>query len=108
MVRAGFLALLAATLMLSSGVVGQDQKDEKKVDPPVKVKGRLPANWGRLGLSDSQVQAIYRVQNKHNEEIAKLKEKIKELEAARERESKAILTTEQKKRLDDILTGKDK
>ena len=43
-----------------------------------------------------------------NEEINKLEAKIKELKAAREKEEKAVLTAEQKKRLEEILTGKDK
>jgi hypothetical protein len=109
------LALLTALLVLSSGSVGQDTKPKEepkktnaKDEPPVKVKGRLPANWGKLGLSDTQVQDIYKIQIKHNDEIDKLKAKIKELETTRDKEMKAVLTAEQKKRLDDILTGKDK
>ena len=74
----------------------------------IKVKGTLPSNWGKLGLTDAQVQEVYKIRNKHNDEIDRLKAKIKELETARDKESKAVLTTDQKKRLDDILTGKDK
>lgn len=113
MYRAGFLALFACLLVLSGGLVGQDKKDEpkkedKKTDASIKVKGMLPSNWGKLGLSDAQVQEVYKIRGKHNDEIDKLKAKIKELETARDKESKAVLTPEQKKRLDDILTGKDK
>lgn len=113
MYRAGFMALFTCLLVLSGGLVGQDKKDdpkkdEKKTDPSVKVKGTLPANWGKLGLSDAQVQEVYKIRNKHNDEIDKLKVKIKDLETARDKESKAVLTADQKKRLDDILTGKDK
>jgi Spy/CpxP family protein refolding chaperone len=61
-----------------------------------------------LGLTDTQVQSIYKIQNKHNTEIEKLKAKINELETTRDKEMKAVLTPEQKKRLDDILTGKEK
>lgn len=116
--RCGFLALFACLLVLSSGLVGQEKKedpkkddkkvDSKKEDPPAKLKGVLPPNWKKLGLTDAQVQDIYKVQNKYNEEISKLEAKIKELKAAREKEEKAILTPDQKKRLDEILTGKDK
>ncbi len=116
--RAGFLALLTCMLVLSGGLVGQEKKqdpkkdekkaDEKKADPPAKLKGVLPPNWKKLGLTDAQVQEVYKVQGKYNEEIAKLDAKIKELKAAREKEEKAVLTAEQKKRLEEILTGKDK
>ena len=111
MFRASLFALLTCLLVLSAGTFGQDTKpkeEPKKSDPPAKVKGTLPANWGKLGLTDTQVQEIYKIRNKHNEEIAKLKAKIAELESTRDKESKAVLTAEQKKRLDEILTGKDK
>jgi hypothetical protein len=109
MYRACLLALFSCLLVLSGGLVGQDKKDEpKKDDPPVKVKGTLPQNWKKLGLTDAQVQEVYKVQSKYNEEIAKLDAKIKELKAARDKEEKAILTPEQKKRLEEILIGKDK
>ncbi len=116
MFRAGLLALFTAMLVLSGGLVGQDTKpkDEKKdppvkaKEPPVKVKGTLPANWGKIGLTETQVQDIYKIRNKANDEITKLKAKIAELETTRDKDSKAVLTPEQKKRLEDILTGKDK
>lgn len=119
MFRASLLALFTGLLVLSGGVVGQDtktkeepKKEDKKADkkdePPAKTKGVLPANWKKVGLTDAQVQDIYKVQAKHNDEIDKLEAKIKEHKATRDKEMKAILTPDQKKRLDDILTGKDK
>ena len=54
------------------------------------------------------MQKIYKVQNKYDDEIDKLQAKIAELKETRTKESKAILTPEQKKRLDEILTGKEK
>ena len=106
MFRSTVLALLSCLLILSTGLVGQDNK--AKEEPPVKVKGTLPANWGKLGLTEKQVQEIYKIRNKANDEITKLRAKITELEAGRDKDSKAVLTAEQKKRLDEILTGKDK
>ena len=115
MFRAALLALFTGLVVLTGGSIGQEPKTKtdpkaevKKEEPPVKVKGTLPPNWGKLGLTDAQVQEIYRTRNKYNDEIAKLKAKITELEATRDKESKAVLTAEQKKRLEDILTGKDK
>ena len=117
MYRAGFLALFTCLLVLSGGLVGQDKKedpkkDEKKTDkkeePTAKLKGVLPANWKKLGLTDAQVQEVYKVQSKYNEDIAKLESKIKELKAAKEKDERAVLTSEQKKRLEEILIGKDK
>jgi peptidoglycan hydrolase CwlO-like protein len=115
MFRACVLALFTALLVLSGGTLGQDAKwkeESKKIvkkdESPTRVKGVLPPNWKKLGLSDSQVQDIYRVQNKHNEEIDKLEARIKELKATRDKEMRAVLTPDQKKRLDEILTSKGK
>lgn len=102
-------AMLGAMFVLSGGLVGQEKKkdDAKKDDPPVKFKGMLPPNWGKLGLSDEQKQNIYKIQNKHDAEIDKLEAKIKELKDARLKEMRAVLTADQKKRLEDLLL-KDK
>ncbi|AWM38067.1 hypothetical protein GobsT_38480 [Gemmata obscuriglobus] len=120
MLRARLFALFTVLVVLSgNGLIGQDaKKDEKKTEAPkkldkadepaAKAKGVLPANWKRLGLSDSQVQDVYKVQGKYNSEIDKLESKIKEIKAARDKDLKALLTPEQKKRLEDIQTGKDK
>jgi hypothetical protein len=105
MTRARTLALLAGLFALTAGLAAQEPK---KDDPPGKVKGTLPPKWKDLGLSSDQVQQIYKIRNKHDEEIGKLEAKIAELKAAKEKESKAVLTADQKKRLEDILLGKDK
>lgn len=109
MFRAGLFALAAALAVLSTDLSGQDKKDDKKpTEPAGKVKGVLPPNWKKIGLTDAQVQEVYKIQNKYNDKIDELTAKIAELKATRDKEMKGVLTAEQKKRLDDILTGKDK
>ncbi len=94
------LALLAGVVLVTNnGLHSQDKKD------PPKVKGQLPANWGKLDLSVDQKQAIYKVQAKYKEEIAKLQEKIREIQAEERREMVKLLTPEQKKKLELIATG---
>jgi Spy/CpxP family protein refolding chaperone len=112
MFRACVPVLFGAMLVLSGGLSGQEKDDPKpaKKDEggPTKFKGQLPPNWKKIGLTDEQVQTVYKIQSKHNEEIDKLEAKIKEHKAARDKELKAVLTPEQKKRLEEILLGKDK
>ena len=106
--------LLGGLLVLSSdAIVGQeakkdDPKTAKKDEPPTKFKGMLPPNFKKIGLSEAQVQEVYKIQGKYNSEIDKYEAKIKALKGTRDKEVRAVLTPEQKKRLDDILTGKDK
>ncbi|QDU21115.1 hypothetical protein [Urbifossiella limnaea] len=100
-------AVVTAVLVAGGGSVAQDaKKDTKKADPAPKAKGFLPQNYGKLGLTDTQKQQVYEVQAKYNTEIDKLDAKIRELKAARDKEVKAVLTPEQKKRLEEILLGK--
>jgi Spy/CpxP family protein refolding chaperone len=79
--------------------------DPKKEDPKV-VKGQLPPNWKLLGLTDKQVQEIYKIQGKYNDEIDTLEAKIKELKDKMSKERATVLTAEQKKRLEEILKEK--
>ena len=120
MIRVSMLAfLLGGLLVLSAdGLIGQEAKKEdpkakkddakgtKKDEPPVKIKGQLPANYKELGLSDAQVQEIYKLQAKYGAELAQLKAKEEEVKATREREIRAVLTPDQKKRLEEIQTSK--
>jgi hypothetical protein len=111
MLRGLLPAVLTALLVAGGGSVAQEKKDAKELkqsDPVVKAKGVLPPSWSKLGLTDTQRQDVYNVQSKYNTEIDKLDAKIKELKAARDKELKAVLTPEQKKRLEGILLGKDK
>lgn len=111
MLRGLLPAVFTALLVVSGGSVAQEKKDAKdlkKDDPAPKAKGVLPPSWSKLGLTDTQRQDVYNVQSKYNTEIDKLDAKIKELKAARDKELKAVLTPEQKKRLEGILLGKDK
>ncbi len=109
MSRIAMCLLFSALFVLSGGLVGQEPKkdDAKKDDPPVKAKGVLPPNWKKIGLSDDQVQNIYKIQGKYNEEIDKLEAKIKELKGTKDKEMKAVLSADQKK-LEELLVGKDK
>ncbi len=110
MPRLCLLALLGAMFVLSGGLVGQEKKDDpkKKNDPPAKAKGMLPSNWTKLGLSDDQKQQVYKVQAKYAADIKKLKDQIEELESAKLKDMRAVLTADQKKKLEEIVLGKDK
>jgi len=114
MLRASMFAFLLGTLLVLSadGLVGQEKKDDpkaaKKDEPAGKVKGQLPPNYKKLGLTDAQVQDIYKIQAKYAAELAALKAKEDAVKATRDKEIRAVLTPEQKKRLEELQTGKDK
>jgi len=115
MSRVAALLVLTALLITSVGVSQEKanpkkeepaKKDEKKDQPVTKAKGTLPANWGKLGLTEDQKQKVYRVQNKYNDEIDVLELKIKEIKEKLAKERLEILTPEQKKRLRELAESK--
>jgi Spy/CpxP family protein refolding chaperone len=80
--------------------------DEKKADSPaVKAKGTLPANWKKLGLTDDQVQKVYRIESDYREKIGVLEAQIKKLKEEQRAEMESVLTDAQKARLKEIRSG---
>src|SRR4051794_32572827 len=94
------LALLLAAALFTAAAVAQDKdkdkdkdgkdtakKDEKDKDPKDKqddkdkgkLKGFLPANFKKLGLSESQVQKIYKIQADYKAKIEDLDRQKKKL-----------------------------
>ena len=119
--RATSLLVLLGLMVSVTGVTGQekgvkkdDKKEEKKDEPKpkdgkestAKSKGQLPTYWKQLGLTDKQVQEVYKAQAKFNEEIDTHEAKIKELKEKMAKERMTILTKEQKDRLEAIIKEK--
>ncbi len=66
---------------------------------PAKIKGTLPASWEKLGLTDDQVQQVYRLQARYRDQIAELKK-------TEQAELEKVLTATQKARLKKIVDSK--
>jgi Spy/CpxP family protein refolding chaperone len=107
--------LLVACLML--GLVGfvfaQDKdtaKDKPKDNPDdKKLKGFLPAGFKKLGLTEKQVQAIYKIQADYRAKKDEITRQLNRLKEAEREEIEKTLTDAQKKELKAIRTGeKDK
>ena len=96
------LAVMMVGVVVASGSSGDDKKDKA----PVKVKGTLPPNWSKLGLSDEQKQKVYTAQSEYRGKIAELEVKIKELKKQEREEIEKVLTDAQKARLKELLLEK--
>lgn len=97
------IAVLAVAFGATASFAQEAKKDEK---PAEKAKGQLPTYWKQLGLSEEQVQKVYKLQAKYNDEIDKLEDQIKALKEKMAKERSGLLTAEQKKRLEDIIKEK--
>lgn len=101
-----FAALFSASILFAAETKTDHSADGKAsasaatapadaVDPTtntipdtVHIKGRLPNGWGKLGLTDLQRQAIYKIQATYNSQISVI-------EAKRDAEMRKVLTTAQ-------------
>jgi TolA-binding protein len=82
-----FLLLFALVGLCSPWVEGQDKPRDR--EPAPRMRGQLPQNWGKLGLTDEQKQKVYKVQNEFRPKIEALQRQISEL---RDQERKEFQT----------------
>jgi Spy/CpxP family protein refolding chaperone len=107
MARLRFLAVsLFLVALCSPWAAGNPADDKSDKAPETKMRGQLPQNWSKLGLSDKQKQDIYKVQNEYMTKIDALRKQMDDLRAAEKKEMEKVLTPAQKERLKEILTGK--
>ena len=98
-------AMLGAVLVISSG--GSISQGQDKKEPP-KPKGTLPANYGKLDLSATQKEEIYRLQAEYKQKTDKLRLEIQKLEAELAQKRGAVLTDDQRKKLAEIVGAQPK
>jgi len=82
--------------------------DDKK-DPPAAIpRGTLPPNWKKIGLTDDQVKAIYKIEAIYRAKIDEMEARIKEMKAQERTEMEKLLTDAQKARLKELKEGTTK
>jgi hypothetical protein len=97
------MGTIALALTMIGVVYSQDKKPNDK--PPVKLTGRLPQNYKKLGLRDDQLQRIYKIRADAKAKGDELKAKLDKLKADERVQLEKVLTPEQLKRLREIRSG---
>ncbi len=97
--------LLVVTILAGTSLSADDTKPSEKKDTPA--KGTLPPNWKKLGLTDAQVQKVYKIESDYRAKIADLEQQIKDLRAKERKELETVLTDAQKARLKELKEGTD-
>ncbi len=104
------LTLTLATLLIAFTTMaawtqesGNKSTTDKAAVEEEKITGRLPNNYGKLGLSEKQRKSIYEKQSKFATEINALIRQVEELRAKRDAEVENVLTAEQKVKLKELL-----
>ena len=93
----GVRPYLVAQDATKPAVKAEEGKGEKKASGD-----RLPANYGKIGLSDAQRKSIYEICGRHGKEIDELEKKIAELKMKEVAECEAILNPNQRQSLQDL------
>lgn len=100
------VVLNALILLLCCSITGWSQDAAKPTTKGAaaekKTTNRLPANYGKLGLTDAQKDKVYSINDKYEAQLDALEEQLKALRAKRGSETEAVLTAEQKKILKDL------
>jgi hypothetical protein len=90
---------LGLVLLLSGpGASGQN--------PEVKLRGQLPPGWKKIGLSEEQVQKVYKIQGQYRTKINKLEAELKQLRSEERAQMLRVLTDDQKTKLRQLIEGK--
>src|SRR5262245_61749651 len=93
-----FLYIVAVVLLAGGWLSGQTSG--------TKGRGTLPTYWSKLALTDEQKQKAMSVVGEYRKKIDALKQQITQLENDEKAELSKILTAEQKKQLQKIISSK--
>jgi TolA-binding protein len=96
--------VMAAFVCVAPTANAQDAKPAAQADAkkePAKPRGRLPAYYAQV-VTPQQREQIYALQKPIVEKIEALEAQIKELQAQMEKESRAILTADQLKKVEEL------
>lgn len=103
--------VMAALTGLAIGTQGSTgltiaQEEAASSKPAVKkTYRRLPNYFGQIGLSNEQREEIYSIQEKAGEQLEALKRQIEAVTRKRDSDVRAVLTDDQKKRLDELIAA---
>ena len=105
--------LLTGTIAIVGcfSIMGLAQEGAKPVKPTPAAeqkadagkKGRLPANYGKLGLTDPQKAKIYGIQGVYEDQLDELEKQIEAVKAKRDLEVEAVLSEDQRKILKNLV-----
>ena len=97
----GTLICLCLGLLISGGSIDLRAQESSGSKSKPRVR-RLPNDYNNLKLTDQQKTDVYAIQDKADEEIEKLEEKIREIKRKEQADLEAVLTAEQKQLLSNL------
>ena len=89
----------ATTIVLAQAEGKKERKGEERRGEERKFRGRLPNNYGKVGVSDAQRKTIYGIQLGYRKQREALTEQLADLKSKQNDEVEAVLTDDQRKEL---------
>jgi Spy/CpxP family protein refolding chaperone len=99
----GSIAIFACCSLIGLAQEGTKPAKTAQAEKTDQPKGRLPAHYGKIGLTDAQKAKIYAVQGDYDDQLDTLVKQIADLKAKRDAEVEAVLTEDQRKILKNLL-----
>ncbi|MCP4815279.1 MAG: hypothetical protein GY888_22440 [Planctomycetaceae bacterium] len=103
-----WLACTMLTLLIPSWILAhpappsrQDESPAAEGSAPVKLRGRLPAHFGKV-VDESQRQEIYQIQARYKDRIGKLQADLKSVTRQRDRAILEVLSSQQREELEEL------
>lgn len=97
----GFAVMLGLAVVLPNLSSAQNE-DSGSPEADKAFRGFLPAYFGKLGMSDTQKEKVYRIQSSYEEQLNNLRKQIEQVEQKRDAEIETLLTPGQKLRLKEL------
>lgn len=94
--------------LLMAGVSLAEEAPQGAKKPKAKVVRRLPNNYGKIGLSNSQKDKIYGIQADYRTRIQALLRELEDLRTQQSLDIQSVLNEDQKKELNTILENSRK
>jgi len=102
----GIAAILVALLITGVSLSQDDVKPVKKT--AAKIVNRLPNNYGKIGIDESQRKRIYAIQATFRTKKQALLRELEDLRTQQNMEIQNVLTEEQKTKLKSLLDASQK
>jgi hypothetical protein len=99
-----FTGVVAFFVFEAAWLPGHDRKPTDKAD--TKATRTLPTGWSRLKLTKEQKEKVHVIRDSYKAKIDELQKQIKDLRGQEKDELLKVLTTAQKKRLEEIAPSK--
>ncbi|MCA9108511.1 MAG: hypothetical protein KDA52_01070 [Planctomycetaceae bacterium] len=97
----GFAVMLGLAVVLPNLSPAQND-NTGSAETTKEYRGPLPAHFGKLGMSDTQKEKVYSLQESYEEQLEKLRKQIEQIEQKRDAEIETLLTPGQKLRLQEL------